>query len=94
MGQTNRSSKKSARQKPSESQQDLPANAFKPPRNVKHAELKRVGESDFKSKCPVCDDGILLVKRDVTTLKVLADDICISCGQQFHYTDAKKIGKK
>lgn len=55
---------------------------------VKHAELKRVSsESDFKSVCPVCDEGMLLMRRDPSSLHLCKDDNCVLCGTRFEYTD-------
>jgi hypothetical protein len=70
-----------------------PFNITKSPINVKHKDLKRYGDSRFKSKCPECDEGMLLVYRDPQTFKLLANDICIFCGQKFIYTDIDELNK-
>lgn len=70
-------------------------NVDKPTIKVKFLELqKKYGVYDShrihlmeESKCPVCNDGLLLMKRDFTSFNLLSDDRCISCGQSFIYTD-------
>ncbi len=62
-------------------------NANKEPIEVKHADLERSGESAYRSVCPSCKAGYLLVKRDQTTFEILSEDNCILCGQQFVYMD-------
>jgi len=63
-------------------------NIGKPPIRVRHADLKRCSdESPYKSKCPACPDGILLIYRDQDTLKLLERDVCVVCGQAFIYED-------
>ncbi len=57
------------------------------PLHINHASLARVGNSSFRSDCPICKEGLLLVKRDQTTLRLLAEDRCILCGQAFIYDD-------
>ena len=67
----------------------------KKPIKVKHAELDRANdESVFKSICPVCKEGVLLVSRNRTTYKLVEEDYCILCGQQFIYTDIDELRKK
>ena len=55
--------------------------------HVNHSELKRDGDSVFKSVCPTCKEGILLVTRDQHTLQLLEQDHCTLCGQAFIYDD-------
>ena len=70
-------------------------NIYKVPINVKHSELKRVSVySAFKSECPVCKEGLLLLVRDSKTFKLLAEDRCILCGQQFIYSDIDELSKR
>jgi hypothetical protein len=66
-----------------------PYNLNNSPIRVAHAELERYGEdSAYKSKCPVCEGGILLVTRlQSDGLKLSRYDSCVSCGQTFFYTD-------
>lgn len=70
-------------------------NAKNPPIRVAHAELDRLSEdSDYKSKCPKCPKGVLLVRRDQTTFDLIAEDCCLLCGQQFIYTDIATLKKR
>jgi hypothetical protein len=55
---------------------------------VKHKELRRFSAmSEYKSTCPKCLDGILMMQRDINTYELLSKDRCILCGQEFEYTD-------
>lgn len=59
---------------------------------VRHSELERASKSScYKSKCPVCKKGILLIYRDKNTLQLSEYDRCMSCGQRFVYTDIDKV---
>ena len=59
---------------------------------VKHADLQRYSdESTFKSKCPVCPDGILLIYRAKDNGRLREYDRCISCGQAVRYLDIDKL---
>jgi predicted RNA-binding Zn-ribbon protein involved in translation (DUF1610 family) len=73
---------------------DEPTNLDKPVIKVSHAELERWSEDSYKSKCPACEDGILLIYRDERTFALQRQDRCISCGQQFYYTDPEINGEK
>lgn len=65
-----------------------PENLRKDPVRVEHSSLERVtSDSPFKSRCPTCKKGILLVARDQKSLRLLREDACISCGQRYVYTD-------
>ena len=66
-----------------------PNNINKPEIKIAHSELERWDDGPYKSKCPACEDGILLVHRDENTLALQRHDRCISCGQQFFYTDSE-----
>ena len=59
--------------------------------HVKHKELERALDSDYKSICPKCKKGLLLFRRDDNTLMLLPDDVCILCGQHFIYDDVNEI---
>lgn len=62
---------------------------------VVHAELERADEdSAYRSVCPVCKTGLLLIHRDKETFKLVRSDICIQCGQGFYYTDDKINGEE
>ena len=73
------------------------SNIKKKPIHVQHKELERYDESsDYRSLCPVCKTGILLVRRDQITCQLIEQDHCLLCGQAFIYDDIdefKKIGE-
>lgn len=71
-----------------------PLNLNSPVLNVKHSELKRFDSGGYKSKCPVCSNGILLIVRDKQTFKMIRQDRCVSCGQKVFYTDARIQGEE
>lgn len=58
---------------------------------VKHSGLRRFSDSAYKSHCPKCTDGVLLVRRDPKTFRLEEDDFCVSCGQTFRYSDIDKL---
>jgi NAD-dependent dihydropyrimidine dehydrogenase PreA subunit len=63
-------------------------NLQNPSRRVLHASLARLNtESAYKSICPVCPRGILLVVRHRTSFVIVNLDQCITCGQKFIYED-------
>ncbi|HCG01692.1 MAG TPA: hypothetical protein DEV93_14245 [Chloroflexi bacterium] len=67
---------------------DYGANIWRATKHVSHASLDRWSvDSAFKSRCPRCSTGILLVYRNQKTLALQRADCCIRCGQRFHYTD-------
>lgn len=70
-------------------------NYDKPIKVVRHAELKRLSdESPFRSWCPVCDQGLLLVARiSLTDLRLSKLDHCSTCGQRFLYEDDSIAGE-
>ena len=72
---------------------DLPKNFNAPILEIPHLELNRYGDSCYKSCCPVCKDGILLVGRDFKTLELEEFDRCISCGQRIKYLDIQQMRK-
>lgn len=60
---------------------------------TKHSELKRwTDDSVYKSECPVCDDGVLLIMRDKNGI-LEKHDRCINCGQAVIYTDIEELRK-
>jgi hypothetical protein len=68
------------------------ANINNPPKHVKHSELKRANPQAFyRSECPECKLGVLLVTRDKETFVVLETDYCVLCGQQFIYDDVERL---
>ena len=68
---------------------ELPDNIDKPLIRVAHAELERFsGESAYRSKCPVCEGGVLFISRDPEAgFLLMRRDRCVICGQSFYYTD-------
>ena len=66
-------------------------NFGKPRIKINHKDLTRADDSMYRSICPVCEDGMLLVTRNPKTFRIEKNDNCISCGQQFEYLDFKEI---
>lgn len=68
------------------------SNTDKPIQEVEHEKLERYSEtSPYKSVCPVCKEGVLMMGRNLETLVLQEHDFCILCGQQFRYTDIDKL---
>ncbi len=67
-------------------------NLSRPTVSVLHSGLDRAGDSAYKSKCPVCPDGVLVVSRD-GTMRIVRTDICRACGQTFRYLDKVIAGE-
>lgn len=63
------------------------ANFNKPPLHVKHAELAPTGDSRYRSQCPECKFGALLVQRDQKTMELKQEDHCVICARRFIYDD-------
>lgn len=77
------------------SKEQEPVNLNADPIQVSHAQLERWDEDSlFKSKCPVCDNGVLLVAREGPELNLSRIDRCISCGQVVVYTGIGIGGEK
>ena len=68
-----------------------PKNIGKPQIDVQYVTLEIIELGKWKRKCPACKDGILLVRRDNTTLRLLESDRCISCGQLIKYIDIESM---
>lgn len=69
-------------------------NIHEKPRYVTHAKLKKEGDnSPFRVICPVCDCGVLLVRRDPILFHLTGDDSCTHCGQFFIYDDEEIAGE-
>ncbi len=71
----------------SPAEKDYGKNAREPAIRILHSSLRRVGESAFRVKCPVCVHGILMVGRDQETLALARNDRCIVCAQMVCYLD-------
>lgn len=56
---------------------------------VRHADLQRASaDSPFRSWCPVCEKGLLLVRRmSLTDIRLSKLDNCSMCGQSFWYEE-------
>lgn len=68
-------------------------NITKAPIEVKWKELDRASdESMYRSVCPVCIQGILLIRRNWQTGKLEKEDRCILCGQAVIYIDLDETG--
>jgi len=48
-------------------------------------------ESYYKRKCPVCEEGLLLVARDSDTGLLQEHDRCVLCGQHVRYEDINEM---
>jgi hypothetical protein len=62
-------------------------NYTKPCIDVRHTDLKRRGDSAYRSVCPVCEEGTLLVYRDQLTFRLVDIDRCVKCAQLVRYMD-------
>ena len=78
----------------------IPKNLDEPVLRVRHADLEpvisgRTGEDlhveVLRRACPVCVEGVLLLRRSPETGFLLAEDLCVLCGQQVEYTDIKEL---
>jgi len=68
-------------------------NADAPVKEVRHADLQRESDNSlFKSKCPACKDGVLLIYREDNG-RLREFDRCIACGQAVRYTDIDDLRK-
>lgn len=67
----------------------LPPNLEKPILEVRHTDLERLTpRSPYRSKCPVCPDGGLLIRRqEGPPFALLCYDNCVVCGQPVKYLD-------
>jgi len=61
---------------------------------VRHASLERTGDSPFRSRCPECHRGVLMVYRTQEEPYALRrEDCCVWCAQRFYYLDAEIGGE-
>jgi hypothetical protein len=68
-------------------------NCEKKPLKIRHQTLQRCSEeSPYKSWCPVCGNGVLLMQREQKDFTLIPQDNCIRCGRRFLYTDLKEAG--
>lgn len=67
---------------------EVGCNMAEPVMEVHHSDLNRVGKNSmYRSRCPKCREGVLLVRRNLTTFQLAEYDQCIFCGQVFRYLD-------
>ncbi len=69
-------------------------NYLNPTIEIIHSSLVRTDESRYRSKCPTCNKGILLVQRNMETGEIVPLDICTLCGQRYIYTDIDELIKR
>ena len=70
------------------------ANLSKPVISVFWSRLQPIDDNSiFRRECPFCQEGILPVTRDTTTLVILPTDRCLYCGQRVNYLDIDEIRK-
>lgn len=63
-------------------------NLHAPVLRVLHSNLERANpDSAFRTRCPACREGLLMVFRDPVTLALTRDDYCTRCGQRVYYCD-------
>lgn len=61
---------------------------------VRHAELKRADpDSLFRSWCPVCNVGLLMVSRHQDSMVLSKLDHCCMCAQPFFYEEDEIAGQ-
>jgi len=72
----------------------LLSNLLKSILEIPHMELERYGNSIYKSVCPVCHKGLLLVRRHQETLIFEEYDSCVLCGQRIRYLDINNLRKR
>jgi hypothetical protein len=74
----------------------LPPNLNKPTISVYHSRLCRtVDDSAYRSLCPCCENGTLLVYREKESpYKLKKEDMCICCGQNFCYLDIDVLNER
>lgn len=76
-------------------QEIVASNVGKAVIKVNHQDLQRAdSESLYRSFCPKCRKGLLMVRRDLKSGELLEDDYCLLCGQHFFYKDFAKLKKK
>lgn len=66
-------------------------NLNNPPIKLRHSSLSRVSDIYWRRQCPKCKKGTVLVRRHPQTFQLVAWDNCVLCGQQYLYTDIKRM---
>lgn len=73
----------------------LPENLTNAMLPVQHALLAPFTEPERMAReCPVCEVGLLLVRRDHRTMEISEFDRCCLCGQPVQYTDVVDLRKR
>ena len=71
---------------------EIVLNINEPAYHIAHKDLERYDDrSAFRSVCPVCEKGILLVRRDASTMQLEEDDYCTHCAQHIIYSDIDEL---
>ena len=66
-----------------------------PVKKVKYSALSRADQGGYKSICPECGKGLLLMIRDPNRgFKLKAEDYCVLCGQRYEYMDIDELNKR
>jgi len=58
---------------------------------VFHENLLPIAASYYESRCPFCDKGIFIAKRDPITELLDENDVCTMCGQKIRYADIARV---
>lgn len=66
------------------------ANMGKPRLPVEHAALVRIDGSAYKSVCPACQIGLLVMRRNAQ-FQLEPTDRCTHCGQPVYYLDIGRL---
>ena len=66
-----------------------------PTLKIRHAGLSRLDPkgSIYRTICPTCKEGLLLVQRD-NDGKLMEKDHCTLCAQSYEYTDIEKMRER
>lgn len=83
------------RHRPEGEEEGVAVNRDKEPISVKHAELERMSDnSPYRSMCPACERGALMMRRNDETFELLAEDNCLYCAQKVIYEDIEDLRAK
>ena len=63
-------------------------------KHVIHSELMGRGAEKFNIVCPECGHGILTMRRNFVSLRLLDWDICPSCSTKFIFDDIEELRKE
>jgi hypothetical protein len=77
--------------RPPMTQEETIKNLSLKPLEVNHKDLEEAqSDSMFRKKCPNCNIGLLMMRRNPNTFFLQKDDACTYCGRRFIYTDIKE----